>query len=666
MRLLHTTTRRLTEFFEGTTPRYAILSHTWGDEEVTLQDLQKFHDDSEHRPSFDHPVALRAGYRKIKGCCDRALQDGIDWIWIDTCCIDKTSSSELSEAINSMFQWYRASRVCYVYMLDVSAGTGKLEDPDSTFRRSRWFTRGWTLQELLAPQIVQFFDVSWNYLGELSMQSHSAFVNTISDITAIPLAFLQGYDVCMASIAQRMSWASRRVTSRTEDIAYCLLGIFDINMPLLYGEGKKAFQRLQEEIIKSSNDQTILAWGFGLTDDSDLALAECRLFADSPKRFSGCANLVPFMPWYPEMTFQPQEMTNLGLRLQLSFLSPCSRTGEVYGILNCQDISDPTRRIYISLSIISNLNFFRKQILGLVWDNTILKRQNAPPVSRVDRAGWESAPRDVYILRTGEDKVTGPTKLAVHMLRRPNLSIIPPVGFSYKVLYTDPSLEILGHFYKTSSLLIHKKPASLDDQRHSQILLHLRQEPLRDQSEEFVALIEYTSITAVKANVRCSIGRVSLEISATTEGMRFIHQYVSDTELQLENNVIKAQSWTTSAQGETLCTVKMRASSLSRNSLGISAKPKLWLRFLATCTYVAFFLATLQRVVGTIILFAAVSYLRGEIHGSLGRAGILVLALFIIFEPRAPVTWIIRPGVLNTWLFSLIVVIVLIALYLGY
>jgi hypothetical protein len=198
-------------------------------------------------------------------------------------------------------------------------------------------------------------------------------------------------------------------------------------------------------------------------------------------------------------------------------------------------------------------------------------------------------------------------------------------------------------------------------------LLHLRQEPLRGQSEEFIALIEYTSITAVKANVRCSIGKVSLEVSATTEGMRFIRHYVSDTELRLENNIIKAQSWTTSAQGETLCIVKMRASHLPRrNSPGISAKHKLWLGFLTICTFVAFCLATLQRVVGTIIFFAAVSYLRGEIHGSLSRAGILILALSIIFKPRAPVTWIIRPGMLNMWFYFLIIAILLMTLYLGY
>ncbi|KAJ0301670.1 hypothetical protein COL516b_007646 [Colletotrichum fioriniae] len=245
MRLLNVETRKLQEFVVNI-PRYAILSHTWGDDEVTFQDLD--------RP--DH--TNKRGYVKIDGTCCLAARDGIKWVWVDTCCIDKTSSTELSEAINSMYQWYNESSTCYAYLEDVQQG----DDPssfDSQFCDSRWFTRGWTLQELLAPKTVEFFDAAWKNLG-----TRSSLAPKIESITSIPTDFLERNEeypaIHSAKIAMRMSWAARRQTTRVEDIAYSLLGIFDVNMPLLYGEGERAFERLQIEIMKQSSDDSILAW----------------------------------------------------------------------------------------------------------------------------------------------------------------------------------------------------------------------------------------------------------------------------------------------------------------------------------------------------------------------------------------------------------------------
>ena len=170
-----------------------------------------------------------------------------------SCCIDKTSSAELTEAINSMFRWYKSSEVCYVYLSDVSSCDYILEQ----FKKARWFQRGWTLQELIAPDNVIFHSKEWHQFG--TKAGLSAF---ISDITNIDPLFLDSENLASASIAQKMSWASKRETSRPEDIAYCLLGIFDVNMPLIYGEGSKAFLRLQEEIITTyPYDFTIFAWG---------------------------------------------------------------------------------------------------------------------------------------------------------------------------------------------------------------------------------------------------------------------------------------------------------------------------------------------------------------------------------------------------------------------
>ncbi|RYP72636.1 hypothetical protein DL769_004421 [Monosporascus sp. CRB-8-3] len=250
MRLLNSCTREMREFVsDPRVPAYAILSHTWGstEDECSFQEWQ-------HLPA--PAIERKKGFQKIECCCRQAAKDGLEWVWIDTCCIDKTSSAELTEAINSMFRWYRNAKICYAYLSDVS----RLGRPSTFYQRlerSRWFTRGWTLQELIAPAEVIFYSMDWDRIGTKSELSTS-----ISSITKINAFFLDGKNLASASVAQRMSWAAHRETSRTEDIAYCLLGIFDVNMPLIYGEGMKAFQRLQEEIIKSyPYEYTLFAWG---------------------------------------------------------------------------------------------------------------------------------------------------------------------------------------------------------------------------------------------------------------------------------------------------------------------------------------------------------------------------------------------------------------------
>jgi len=183
MRLLDTATLLLSEFFGDLIPQYVALSHTWvTNQEISLQDLQEIH--KHPRELSPHPFTLRSGYQKIVECCKQARDNGFEWAWIDTCCIDKTSSAELSEAINSMFQWYRNCQICYTFLSDVSDGDF-LDNLDSEFRNSRWFTRGWTLQELLAPPDLRFFSRSWNILGD---RCHLR--DLISEVTGIPARFL--------------------------------------------------------------------------------------------------------------------------------------------------------------------------------------------------------------------------------------------------------------------------------------------------------------------------------------------------------------------------------------------------------------------------------------------------------------------------------------------
>ncbi|KAL6358932.1 hypothetical protein LRP88_09127 [Fusarium phalaenopsidis] len=250
MRLINTTTLEIEEFFDISIPEYAILSHTWGDGEVSLQDWA----DRKNR-------RFKPGFQKIMWACTQAAKDQLDYVWVDTNCIDKSSSAELSEAINSMFKWYRRSTICYVYLEDVPAMTlDQCIEQDSVFRSARWFTRGWTLQELIASPNINFFSNDWTPIAtkpELAL--------CISEITGIAWACLlkgrlsKPNPLRRYSVAQRLAWASRRSTTRIEDQAYSLLGLFDITMPLVYGEGHEAFTRLLGEIIHKYADHSFFA-----------------------------------------------------------------------------------------------------------------------------------------------------------------------------------------------------------------------------------------------------------------------------------------------------------------------------------------------------------------------------------------------------------------------
>lgn len=272
MRLINTSTLGFGEFYDSSVPRYAILSHRWSsvsEDEVTFK---------EHRKGIDKAVG-KPGWEKITQLCNLAKADGLAWAWIDTCCIDKRSSAELTEAINSMFNWYRGSTVCYAYLNDC---TGPLD-----WQRSLWWTRGWTLQELIAPRKVIFYDRTWNKIG-----TKWNLGPAIEAVTGIPNVVLAGSEHQMYmhwSVAQKLSWAAGRETSRIEDRAYSLLGLFHVNMPLLYGEGAKAFERLQLEILQKYADESIFAW----RPDPDPAHKAQLLLASDPDSFLDCADMQP-------------------------------------------------------------------------------------------------------------------------------------------------------------------------------------------------------------------------------------------------------------------------------------------------------------------------------------------------------------------------------------
>ena len=233
---------------------------------------------------------------KVRGFLEQAEKDGYDWAWADTCCIDKTSSAELSEGINSMFEYYAQSSVCYVYLVGVSPGPVD-QDPkydlrDDEFEGHRWHTRGWTLQELLAPKDVRFMSDNWTYIG-----NKFNLARRLERCTNIPESVLRfEKEITEMCIAERMGWASERKTTRVEDEAYCLFGLFGINMPTLYGEGRNAFYRLQEEILRTSVDTTLFAHSATRSVESEEELDEhfrkhvlpwssTHLFASGPKYF---------------------------------------------------------------------------------------------------------------------------------------------------------------------------------------------------------------------------------------------------------------------------------------------------------------------------------------------------------------------------------------------
>ncbi|PIL26306.1 hypothetical protein GSI_12062 [Ganoderma sinense ZZ0214-1] len=285
---------------------YAVLSHTWSGDEQTLQAVRAIGERC--RASGTNPRDDPALSSKVRRCCILAEKHGYRWVWIDSCCIDKTSSSELSEAINSMFRWYKEAEVCFAYLADVPSDC-KLHAPDSAFWKSRWHTRGWTLQELIAPDFLIFLSADWLELGH-----RAELAALLEQITRVPSEVLTG-DIAPAqwSVSIRMSWASSRKTTRVEDEAYCLMGLFGISMPTNYGEGKKAFIRLQYEIMQHNPDMSLFAFGYPVDQDHDLNFQPQEqvngswqfLMTDSPRELMSGFEYIPDLGTNTDQQYPP-------------------------------------------------------------------------------------------------------------------------------------------------------------------------------------------------------------------------------------------------------------------------------------------------------------------------------------------------------------------------
>lgn len=264
MRLLNTKTWDVEEFGDASTPEYAVLSHCWSSEEILMSDL----DDID-------TASRKAGFAKLRSGCQTAIELGAAWLWIDAICIDQSSLTELSEAVNSHFHWFRSSQFCIAHLDDIDQADGYQGHPDQ-LRASRWMTRSWTLPELIAPKDIRFYGNKWIQFG-----TKETLLSRISEITGVDQAVLRDADNLPSfSAGRKMCWAASRSTFHTEDVAYSLLGIFSIRMAAAYGEGREAFFRLQERILQDTRDASVVMW----------QAVDCRqhyrgIFAHSPQEF---------------------------------------------------------------------------------------------------------------------------------------------------------------------------------------------------------------------------------------------------------------------------------------------------------------------------------------------------------------------------------------------
>ncbi|RYP33442.1 hypothetical protein DL767_004720 [Monosporascus sp. MG133] len=347
MYLIDTDTFELKYFSTHTEQKdaYAILSHTWEEGQEVTFELFK------HKES----AKTKNGWAKIAYTVQMARRNGLKYAWVDTCCIDKSSSAELSEAINSMFQYYEDARVCYVYLSDLP-NVRSMKGPESpksrsaSFAKCRWFTRGWTLQELVASRVVEFYDEGWNHYG-----TNESLVDAISSVTNIPSDVLKKKTPLQSvSVACRMSWAANRTTTKTEDRAYSLLGIFNINMALLYGEGDKAFIRLQEEICRQTADLSLFAWkaerlhwggliipGRKAPTSPYLGQVLHGILASSPLQFAHAGSYIPFNTGSSGYSGE-YTLTNRGVRFDAVTLKCDREAGRYLMSLDCHDRDSKT------------------------------------------------------------------------------------------------------------------------------------------------------------------------------------------------------------------------------------------------------------------------------------------------------------------------------------
>lgn len=402
MRLISIQTLELKDFL-GRPPPYAILSHRWGKEELSYQDFQD--PAKRHGEGFENIMAFCAIVQATYSVCH--------WVWVDTCCIDKTSSAELSEAINSMWKYYCNAQACIAYLVDVWEGI------DSTqFRNSTWFKRGWTLQELLAPGEVRFYNHDWRCIGSKRYQTCH-----VADASLIDREFLaKSGNISDASIAQRMSWASDQITTRGEDIAYCLMGLFDVNIPPLYPEGEqKAFLRLRKEIIQQSNDESVFAFAGSLSSGA-LAAHPARFRRSGHIRKQSLVTRSPYGITHRGLRFEapaiyyrkdPEPVTQSRPPVDSDDDSTGWQDSEAHYIikLNCVRWLDPLEgpRRKVAQSCLMTVRREEEDTFVRSWDleNKLMKMTTEEVSSNFQSGTWQKCESQVFFIRRSGEDYTG-------------------------------------------------------------------------------------------------------------------------------------------------------------------------------------------------------------------------------------------------------------------
>ncbi|KLU89729.1 hypothetical protein MAPG_08698 [Magnaporthiopsis poae ATCC 64411] len=410
---------------------YAILSHTWDAAgEISFHDMTDL-----------NVARAKGGWPKVIQTCALARGHGIAYAWIDTCSINKSNSAELTEAINSMFQWYKKASRCYAYLSDLPASPNG--DPTSQrardqlradLGRCRWFSRGWTLQELIAPKVVEFYDSGWGYRGTKADLRYE--ITRITDVDVSVLS--NSEELLTVPVARKMSWAAKRVTTRLEDTAYCLLGIFGVNMPLIYGEGAKAFIRLQEVIAQSTNDLSLFAWS---EDEEKPSLPSYYgVLARSPQQFASCRRLELIADPLRHDT-QFFTITNRGVEFQTS-LKMDYANGDYLMHLYCRDAAvqlSKGRSSMIAIRLVKTSSGFARHCAGRISvddDDTTISSANGASRS------WDPFMRPVHV----PEVITRAE--SVHLGRRFNeafrFGVDAPPGVTWEMATHNPSLPRAG------------------------------------------------------------------------------------------------------------------------------------------------------------------------------------------------------------------------------
>ncbi|KAM0256340.1 hypothetical protein ACHAPA_012195 [Fusarium lateritium] len=390
MRLLKTKSYDLFEASDipNPFPPYAILSHTWisSKEETTYQDMKT------RKVDINNDVYKQKGWSKLRRYCDRAAKDGWDWAWMDTCCIDKTNPADTQEAINAMFRWYQRAGICYAHLedLDVVRDVKDMDLPQNVdfdetigsqnaanssgplhkalerfFIKAKWFTRGWTLQELLAPHHLVFVDCAWRRIG--TRESWALEIQRASNIEARHLTSFEPTDFASCSTAMRFSWASGRETTVEEDETYALLGLFGISLPLIYGEGQRqAFNRLQRQLITVYNDDSLFAWKEQQANSANSA-PKWGILARSVKDFWDSSK-VKALGHYGN-TFS---MTNQGLEITAKYWRQNSELNAAIICLNCSIGSDSSQKIGIYLSYDADADAYHRIRIHQLCDMSLI------------------------------------------------------------------------------------------------------------------------------------------------------------------------------------------------------------------------------------------------------------------------------------------------------